>query len=572
MRADPHSHADLEQGRVTHLSWVLTVDFEARCLHGEARLSLAEAASGPLTLDTRSLHIHAVTDADGRPLPFDLGTADPILGAPLTVHRDHPVGELVLRYRTATDASALLWLEAAQTASGRPFLLTQCQAIHARSIVPLQDTPRARITYDAAITVPGEMVPVMSAAPGARDGDTWRFDMPQPIPPYLLALAVGDLVPRDLGPRTRVFAEPSVADAAAWEFADVERMLAAAEDLFGPYRWDRYDAVVLPGAFPLGGMENPRMTFLTPTLIAGDRSLVNVLAHELAHSWTGNLVTNADNEHFWLNEGWTVYAERRILEALEGTEVAHQSAALARVRLEEQIARRHDAGQRTALTYDQAGLDPDAEFCLVPYEKGFLLLAAIEQAVGRPRFDRFTRAYIERFAFQSITTGDFLAFLAEQLPDHGVDLDPWLYEDGLPPSAPRFPVPRLDALGSAARDLPGTDPATWPRPQRVAETLYFLSQLPLLDGPTALALAEHIGLRGTRNAELRSAWLSLAIRAGVVEEAELEAFVGSVGRTKLLAPIVRALVASGRRDRAQDLRQRYASRWHVSTRQALAAV
>lgn len=559
MRLDPHSVADFDEGRTTDLRLELRVDPEARRLEGTAVLTFDGPHAGPLHLDARGLHIEAI-EADGQALSWSFLDEDPVLGTPLRIERPTPTATLSIRYRAAEDASAMLWLDPSQT-TGKPFALTQCQAIHARSIVPLQDTPAARIRYTAVVEVPEGLSAVMSASPPEADAEgRLHFTMPQPIPPYLLALAVGDLAHQDLGPRTRVYAEPAVLEAAAWEFADVEKMLAAAEGLFGPYAWDRYDFVVLPPSFPMGGMENPRMTFLTPTLIAGDRSLVNVLAHELAHSWTGNLVTNADNEHFWLNEGWTVWAERRILELLEGREAAEQAATLARTRLDQVIKIRHDAGQSTALVYDQKGLDPDEEFSLVPYEKGCLLLTAIERSVGRERFDRFVQAYIERFAFQTLTTDDFVAFLAEQLPDHGVDLAPWLYADGLPADAPTFPSPRLDDLRERGIDA---DPRT------VVEKLFVLQHRP----PTTVEQAERFaaswGLRSTTNAELESAWLSVAIRCGVDVGEQLTRFLSTVGRTKLLTPVVWALVDSGHLEEARRHVAAQRSRLHVSTRRAL---
>lgn len=569
MRADPHSYADLDQGRTEalHLRW--EVDLAARRLRGEAELVFDGPHRGPLDLDTRDLEVHEITDHDGRPLPFAWGPTDPVLGQRLRIERPHPVQRVRIRYATSPTASGLMWLDGAQTASGKPFVLSQCQAIHARSLVPLQDTPRARIRYEALVLPPEGLTAVMSAAPGqARDGGLF-FTMPQPIPPYLLALAVGDLASHDLGPRTRVFAEPQVIEAAAWEFADAEAMLSAAEALFGPYQWDRYDFVVLPPSFPLGGMENPRMTFLTPTLLAGDRSLVNVLAHELAHSWTGNLVTNADNEHFWLNEGWTVYAERRILEVLEGPQVAAQAAALARRRLDDTIDERSAQGKSTALTYPQEGLDPDAEFSVVPYEKGFLLLLALERAVGRERFDAFLQRYIEAFAFDTVTTDQFVAFLDEHLPDHGVSLPAWLFADGLPDDAPTFATPTLDRL---AREAAAWNEGARPRPTTTVETLHVLDHLPPLDADRAAAVADHLGLSGTRNQELRSAWLRRALASGLTVDEEVEAFVAQVGRTKLVLPLFKAMVAAGRRQQAAALYSRHQARWHVSTRQALKSV
>ncbi len=581
-RLDPHSFADLDQGATRALHLALEVDFTERRLRGTATLQLADPATGPLDLDTRELEIHSVTDSAGAPLRFELGEPDPILGTRLRVHRPTPIAEIVLRYTTGATASGLMWLDPAQTDGGRhPFVLTQCQAIHARSITPVQDTPRARITYSARVVVPAGLSAVMSAAPGdaepLSDGrSATRFEMPQPIPPYLLALAVGELTSRDLGPRTRVWAEPGVIDAAAWEFEAVEHMLGAGEALFGPYPWDRYDFIVLPPSFPLGGMENPRMTFLTPTLIAGDRSLVSVLAHELAHSWTGNLVTNATNEDFWLNEGWTVYAERRILEALEGAAAAAEDAVLGRIGLDETLTERAADGQRTALCYPQQGVDPDEDFSKLPYEKGFLLITALERAAGRPVFDAFVKRYLDAFRFRSITTAEFAAFVRRELPEAAlVDLETWLYTDGLPDDAPTFDAPQLDALrtlahGWATGARPDDDPTAW----TTTAKLVLLASLPHdLDAASAIAAADALGLHDTGNAELESAWLALAARAGVPGiEPELVAFLDRVGRTKLLRPVVAAM-ASRPALRALAIERFRANhaRLHASTRGALAS-
>src|SRR6185436_19006120 len=370
---------------------------------------------------------------DGRALPFVLHPAEPILGARLAIELPPGSAGVRIRYRTSPSASALQWLAPAQTAGGRsPFLFSQCQAIHARSVVPVQDTPRLRIRYRAELAIPRGLTAVMAAAHRGRseDGDVAveRFEMPQPIPPYLFAFAVGELASRDLSPRSRVWAEPALLDRAAHEFADVEAMIQAAEGLFGPYDWERFDVLTMPPSFPYGGMENPRLTFLTPTVIAGDRSLVNVLAHELAHSWTGNLVTNANAEHFWLNEGFTVYAERRILEAVYGTDIAALHAALGWRALERAVARFADRPELTRLRTELAGIDPDEVFSEIPYEKGYAFLRALEDQVGREAFTRWLRSYIEAFRFQSITTDDFTAHLGRALPGalEAVDAARWL--------------------------------------------------------------------------------------------------------------------------------------------------
>jgi aminopeptidase N len=562
MRADPHSWADLEQGRCIHAAFRFVLDPDRRHLETTTTLTFERAITGPLDLDTRGLTLHEVVDEHGAYVHRVLAAPHPILGARLRLQLTGT--RQVTLVTTTSDASALMWLTPAQTAGGvHPFVLTQCQAIHARSLAPLQDTPLARIRYDAVLDVPAALTGVMSAAPGTStvvgDRRHLSFTMPQPIPPYLLAFAVGDLASRDLDPRCRVFAEPSVVDDAAWEFAEVGAMLRTAERLFGPYRWDRYDFIVLPPSFPLGGMENPRMTFLTPTLLAGDRSLVGVLAHELAHSWTGNLVTNATNEHFWLNEGWTVWAERRIVEALYGEEEARQQAILGRRALEATLLERRARGERTALTYVQDGLDPDAAFSRIPYEGGFLLISALERAVGRERFDRFVQDYIDRFAFEPITTSAFLAFADAEL-DHGLDLHAWVEADDIPPEAPRWTSARLDALHHVPlADLP-TDLS-------LTEKLYVLDHT----RADPAALATHLGVVGTGNAELRTSWLTYALRAGATGlEDALRSHVDTIGRTKLLVPVLRAM-----RDRddlsalAEELVEANRARWHVSTRQAL---
>ncbi len=581
MRNDPHSYADLTQGRTTDLVLNWIVDFEDRKLRGTACVVLDSPADGPLDLDTRDLQIAEVIGDDGAPLAFELGDPDEVLGQRLRIQRDRPIGTVTILYETSPEASALMWLEPSQTDGGKhPFMLSQCQAIHARSMAPLQDSPQVRATYKARVTIPSQLSAVMSAAPGSEEPGTTpetrtlAFDMPQPIPSYLLALAVGEIESRDLGPRTRVYAEPGVVKAAAWEFAEVEQMLEAAESVFGAYAWDRYDFIVLPPSFPLGGMENPRMTFLTPTLLAGDRSLVSVLAHELAHSWTGNLINNATNEDFWLNEGWTVYAERRIVQALYGAEAAAQQSRLGRLTLEQTMQEREAAGQTNALNYPQAGLDPDAEFSKVPYEKGFLLITALEQVVGREAFDVFIETYMSRFRFQALSTAGFANFVREALPKAAeqVDLDTWLHGEGIPADAPDFHSDQLAALTELAK---GWTPERCPSAKQwsTTETIFFLSLLKPQDAPGTEALGSWLGLRSTGNAELQCAWLARAAEAGISGiEPELRDFINRVGRTKLLKPVIEAMAkGSALRPLAEQLVAANRGRWHGSTRMALDA-
>lgn len=548
-RLDPHSYCDDAQPQTASLDWVARVDFGTRTLSATATLTFERAGSGPLDLDTRGLDITRVEALDGRAVPFVLHPEDAVLGARLALSLPDNTAGVRITYSTSPDASALQWLEPAQTHGGmHPYLFSQCQAIHARSVLPLQDSPRVRLSYTATLTVPASLKALMAAAFVSREvqGDVAveRWQMPQTIPPYLFAFAVGDLTSRDLGPRCRVWAEPGVIDRAAWEFDGADAMLTTAEALFGPYPWDRFDFLTMPPSFPYGGMENPRLTFLTPTLLAGDRSLVNVLAHELAHSWTGNLVTNANAEHFWLNEGFTVYAERRIQEVLDGPERGALYEALGRESLDEAIEGFRDRPALTHLRTALQGVDPDEAYSQVPYEKGYLFLKTLERHVGRAAFDAYLRAYIHTFGFRSITTDDFVVFTRGALPGalDAIDADAWIDGPGVPPNAAPGGSARLDAL-RALGTVPPSDAlaATW----SPAEWQLWLQQC--ARSPEAVdcpALDARFHLSESTNAEILVAWLELAVLAGHTPGIErTRQVLGQVGRMKYLRPLYKALMA-----------------------------
>ena len=547
-RLDPHSFADAGQPATERVDLTLRVDFASRVLAGEAVLRLREPSAGPLDLDTRDLRIDAVETIDGAPIRYELSAPEPILGTRMRVLLPAGTRAIRIRYATARNASALQWLEPSQTAGGQqPFLYSQCQPIHARSIAPLQDTASIRVRFGARFVVPAHLRALMAAGPlGREPGERGEavdvFEMPQPIPPYLFAFAVGDLDARQLSPRSAVWAECGVADAAAWEFEGVETMLHAAEDLFGPYEWERYDVLVMPPSFPFGGMENPRLTFVTPSVLAGDRSLVNVIAHELADAWTGNLVSNATLEHFWLNEGFTVYAERRILEALEGAEAAELHAAVGLHELEVSLQRFAHRPELTRLRTDMAGVDPDEAYSTVPYEKGYLFLRRLEELSGREKWDRFLRAYLDRFRFQSIVTDDFLRLLRDRLPGvaERAGARRWLEEPGLPDDAPRPRSTRLDELRQLARKtgesvLPDENTAVRMNP---TELLVFLQALPELSPEVCQQLDALLGLSRRRSLDLRHTFVLVQLRAGVAEGREAAGRVLlESGRMKYLRPL-----------------------------------
>ncbi len=542
-RVDLHSYAQPDLARVRHLALDLEVWFGQRQLVGSATLSVE--GPGPLILDTHHLTIERVelwnpTRRSWDAGTYSLGKTDPILGAPLEIPLSQPNQGVRVFYRTSPQATALQWLEPAQTAGKKyPLLFTQSESIYARTWVPIQDSPGIRITYEARIRTPRELFAVMSADNSKnrqRTGD-YTFSMPQRIPPYLLALAVGDIEYRRLSDRTGVYAEPATVEPAAREFSDTEAMVRAIEQMYGPYRWNQYDIFVGPPSFPIGGMENPRLTFATPTVLAGDKSLVGLIAHELAHSWSGNLVTNATWRDFWLNEGFTTYLENRIQEKLYGKERADKEFTIELGELREELKRLPPRDQ--VLWLDLNGRDPEEGFTQVPYVKGALLLRTLEREVGRPRFDSFLQEYFARFAFESITTARFLEFLRLKLPEaQAVDVGRWVYQPGLPEGGALPPGGVFAAIDQAGTSFAQAKPFStsgW----STQDWLRFLRQLPEDLPLTAMArLDEAYHFSATGNYEILTQWLKMSIHAGYQPGlTRLEPFLLSVGRQKMLRPL-----------------------------------
>jgi leukotriene A-4 hydrolase/aminopeptidase len=581
-RQDLHSFSNPDEIVVKHVSLDLNVDFERKSLQGAATLNVERKsqAAATIVLDARDLAVtRAEASIDGErysETPFELGAADKNLGAPLRITVPESTKSIRVHYSTSPGASGLQWLDPAQTAGKKqPFLYSQSEAIHARSWIPLQDSPGIRVTYDATIHTPEHLVAVMSAVMGAtskgQHGE-YKFEMPQAIPSYLIALAVGDLAFQPISDRTGVWSEPSVVGRAAKEFEDTEKMIQAVEPLYGPYRWGRYDLLVLPPSFPFGGMENPRLTFATPTVLAGDKSLVNLVAHELAHSWSGNLVTNATWRDFWLNEGFTVYLETRIQELVFGERRADMEAALEVESLKEEMKTLDPRDQ--VLYIDLSGRDPDAGFTQVPYIKGMLFLRTIEKAVGREKFDPFLRSYFDHFAFQSITTGDFLNYLDEHLlrsePGLAATLriPEWIHEPGLPDDAA---IPVSDALKqvetqanawiAGRTDLRKIPTAGW----STQEWLHFLRSLPeKLSTDQMRRLDETYQFTRAGNSEIAFQWLLMSVRNNYQPaDARLEQFLTTVGRRKFLKPLYEELVKTTEgRQRAAQIYAKARSGYH----------
>lgn len=553
-RHDPHSYADLGQGKIAHVDLRIQVDFDAHLLKIEADYQLAEPVNGSFFLDTAGIDLQKAVAGD-QALEWEFDEQDKLLGERLHLKGLDGVSSFTLIFNTSDQARALQWLPAVQTLGGEhPFLYSQCQAIHARSVFPCQDTPSVRFTYTAEVEVPRALMAVMAAeqVQDRESGESriFQFKMPQPIPSYLFAIGAGRLVFRGLGPRTGIYAEPQLVEAAAWEFADNETKIEEAEKLLGPYLWGRYDLLILPPSFPYGGMENPRLTFLTPTAILGNRGQTFLITHELAHAWTGNLVTNATWQDFWLNEGWTTYAETRITEVLEGKEIADLMAVYDEQRLFEVMTRVGWDSNLTRLKLPAEGIDPDAATTIIPYYKGSFFLKECEYVVGRERFDAFIQKYMATFQFQSLTTEAFLDFLKAELPEvfEKIDVHMWIYEPGLTENRRRPQSPlyqEVQAVLEAYKQ--GVRPTKeqvggWHRYQILSLLQALPKQIPVED---CKYFEEILDLEGKNDAAHYSYFYSTCIYSG--DQAilpQVEEYLAGNGRMLYVLPVFRAMLAS----------------------------
>jgi aminopeptidase N len=565
---DYFSFANTDQFVTDHLQLDLTVDFELKELRGSATLKMRrlDPSASNIILDTRDLHIDRVTVGsttnDASAAEFEYAKTDPVLGQALKITLPDGLDQqhdLLVRieYKTDPGASALQWLPAELTAGGEhPFMFSQSQSIHARSWVPLQDAPAVRITYEANIHTPPELLAVMSADNDPltpRNGE-YTFTMPQPIPAYLLAIAVGNIYFEAIGERTGIYTEPELMDASTFEFASTQQMLETAESMYGPYQWGRYDLLILPPSFPYGGMENPRLSFITPSVLAGDQSLVSLIAHELAHSWSGNLVSNKTWRDIWLNEGITSYLDSRLMEVLFGKDRADEERVLNYRELMLGLEEVSPAMQ--ALAPIEKLDDPDESQGSLHYKKGELFLTHMENIFERENFDTFLAGYFKHFEFQSITTEVFLDYLDQNLLQKyegkfsREQAEEWLFHAGLPSDAP---MPASATLTEAARMA-----ASWNAGELALEDIplsdwsphaavYFINSLPLeLSGAQLTELDTSFGFSQSRNAEIGRAWfIQVAARRHLPAYTAMEEHLNRYGRTRLIRSVYFALVANG---------------------------
>lgn len=568
--SDVHSYSNVNEIRTVHLHLELDVNFDNKKVYGVARHKMSKHNVDTAIFDVKKLEIARVTLGEKEEVETDflLGEEDDILGRPLCVKITEETEYINIYYQTTDETEAIDWLPA-QLTSGKkfPFMYTQGQAILTRSWIPLQDTPLNRITYSADVKVPSELLPVMSASNPTKLNETgeYHFEMKQQIPAYLIAIAVGNLTYTPLGKNSGVYSEPELAEECAYEFVDLPKMIRAAESLYGEYRWDQFDMIILPYSFPFGGMENPRLTFANPTLLAGDRSMVAVVAHELAHSWSGNLVTNATWDDFWLNEGFTVYFETRIMEKIYGKEVGDIHKVIQRQELDVALndLENSDHPEDTHLKLNLEERSPDEGMTDIAYTKGAYFLRTIESVVGRKKFDAFLRNYFDQHAFETITTESFVAYLNKELFEpNNVDFntDEWIYQPGIPENCVTFHSDRLDRMNALAENInkgedifTGKDAKMKRDDRTTQEWQAFIRGLSDTLTPADLRkIDDQLHFSSESNAALKSEWFQLAIKVGYTEiRPEMEKHLTKIGRRWFIEGIYQELKNS---DNPDDLK------------------
>jgi leukotriene-A4 hydrolase len=588
---DVHSYSNPQTIKVTHVDLDWNVLFDKKMIQGSATLSLVRTDKlSPLILDSRDLNIEKVEMSDdGKSFgttTFEVGGGDKILGSSLTIKLSPTANFVRVHYSTSPTAGGLQWLSPEQTAGKKsPYMFSQAQSVLARTFIPLQDSPAIRVTYNARVRTPKNLLAVMSSETNPqnapRTGD-YRFKMTKPIPSYLIAIAVGDITFQSLGKRTGVYTEPSMLKKAAFELSDTEKMVIATEKIYGKYAWGRYDLLVLPPSFPFGGMENPCLTFATPTILAGDKSLVSLVAHELAHSWSGNLVTNATWRDFWLNEGFTTYLERRIIEEVYGVKRREMEATLGKQSLIDEMKETAERDQIMHVNLD--GRDPDEGFTGIPYEKGALFLRLLEEKFGRAKFDNFVRGYFAAHRFQSITTQTFKEYLFKNLLDKSpnvvskADVDEWIEQAGLPKNVPSPKSDSFERVAKQAKDWFDGKPISVIKAEKfwtTQEWLHFLKSMPENLGADKMSQLDSM-FRFTKrgNSEIAFQWLMMSIKNSYdPADARLEEFLTSIGRRKFVRPLFGELAKTPEGlKRANEIYAKARSGYHPITQASVDAI
>ena len=584
---DEHSYAKPELAVVKHLDLDIKVDFDTQTISGKASWSIDNISKGnEIIFDENTLNITKVTLGDEeKETKFELGKNVEFHGKPLHVRIEPNTTKVNIYYSTTKDAVALQWLTPAQTADKKkPFVFSQGESVWSRTWIPCQDSPGVRFTYNAKVTVPKDLLAVMSAVNPQKKNDTgvYTFKQDKAIPSYLMAIAVGDIEFQSIDNRTGVYAEPSMLKKSAWEFAELGKMVVAAEKLYGPYRWGRYDVLVLPPSFPYGGMENPNLTFLTPGVIAGDRSLTSLLAHELGHSWSGNLVTNATWDDIWLNEGFTTYVEHRIGEAIFGKKEFEMQNVITNKELVDNVAEYGDTNPDTRLKVSLTGRNPDDGISLIPYVKGYAFLRVIENAVGREKFDPFIKNYFDSHAFKSITTEDFVKYLNENLIKGDkaladkIKLEDWIYKPGIPSNIIAVSSADFDAIDAIQKSWRETGVAGLSKKiTTTAEKQHFIDHLPSdITVKEMEAIDNEFNFTKGGNFIIKRQWFVQAIRHQYnAANPAIEQFLISISRTGSVMMLYKEMVKTPEgKTWAKQIFEKAKSGYHATTIQAVEGV
>lgn len=550
---DDHTLSNYTEVYTTHSHLDIEVSFEEKRIFGTVTHSIENPCKkSTIVFDSRDLEIASITLNEGEETTYELGEYDELLGTSISVAINENTNKVNITYSTTPSTRALDWLMPQQTAGKvKPFMYTQGEAVLTRTWIPIQDTPGRRITYSAQVRVPEGFLPVMSASNPVvkNDSSIYHFEMNQSIPTYLMAIAVGDLEFVEIDRRTGIYSESSMIDACKYEFADMGKMVDAAEELYGPYAWERYDVIVLPPSFPFGGMENPRLTFATPTILAGDRSLTTLVAHELAHSWSGNLVTNSTWNDFWLNEGFTMYFERRIMEKLYGKDYVDMLAQLGYQDLLASV--QSEAEPMQLLKLKMKGINPDDAMTDIAYEKGYSFLRVIEEVAGREKFDAFLMSYFDEHQFQTMTTEKFLTYLKTNLlqpNDLEVNIDEWVYQAGIPSNVIVVESQRFKNVENQLNEFYTNNDISVVKPEEWSthEWLHFIRHFNENTTPEQMGiLDEKFNLTQSGNSEIAAIWFEKSINFGYDKiDKELTAFLTKIGRRKFLQPLYTALAAT----------------------------
>ena len=599
---DESTFSNINDIRTQHYDLELDLDFDRRVVTGKQSLVMQTQQFGvkEVRLDISDLTIFNVTDYYGNHLNYTIQDPNPELGQLLSVNiptKWFPYEKYVINitYETSPDAGALTWLSKEQTAGKKlPYTFTQCESIYCRSIAPLQDSPSIKSTYNLHFTTPIDIVVKASGNLTHEYIDEEKrhtfFEMIIPVESYLLAFAGGNIVEAQVGPRTFVLSEPEWIEKVKAELDQLENALITAEDYFTPYIWGVYKVLILPPSFPFGGMENPLLTFMSPTHIVGDKSSFSVFVHEINHSWFGNLVTNENWSHFWLNEGFTRWAERKVDSILFGEDFSKVSAKLGN---ETMYAAMLDYGLNStfsSLTPIFNGRHPDKAFSSIPYEKGFQFVYYLEHLVQPENFQKFLREYINEFYQKSISSEDFRAFfegfVVRTFGKHNateifnqIDWDAWLKQPGLPPVIQDFETEEYNqAIGIAQNYI--DNQVSIPE----AKALYdswdvnlknlFITQLikarPVVSPDVVAIVDADLHISEELNSNIISKWLQVDIRSGhqpspftIADE-----FVGSVGKTSAVSPIYASMNVIDR-DVSWSIYQKHRSFYHPITRDAI---